>query len=60
MPKVLEERLTKEAAAKGLTGARAKAYIYGSMQKTTTRKPGKKGPFFGKTESGHTIKNEAE
>lgn len=31
MPKFLEDRLAREAAAKGLTGRRAAAYVYGTM-----------------------------
>jgi hypothetical protein len=33
MPKELEKRLRKEAAAKGLKGERADAYVYGAMRK---------------------------
>jgi hypothetical protein len=33
MPKELERKLRKEARAKGLKGARADAYVYGSMRK---------------------------
>jgi hypothetical protein len=31
MPKFLEEKLKKEAAAKGKTGRAADAYVYGAM-----------------------------
>lgn len=34
MPKVLEEQLKHEAAAKGLKGKRADAYVYGTLRKT--------------------------
>jgi hypothetical protein len=34
MPKEMEKALAKEAAAKGLTGERKDAYIYGTMRKT--------------------------
>lgn len=34
MPKELEQKLKREAAAKGLTGERAGAYIYGTLRKT--------------------------
>ena len=34
MPEELEKKLRKEAKAKGLTGERADAYIYGTMRKT--------------------------
>jgi len=34
MPKALEEKLKREAADKGFTGARADAYVYGTMRKT--------------------------
>lgn len=40
MPKALEDKLTKEAANKGLRGARAKAYVYGTMRNSGW-KPGK-------------------
>ncbi len=33
MPKELEDKLKKEVAKKGLTGKRAAAYIYGTIQK---------------------------
>jgi hypothetical protein len=33
MPKKMELKLKKEAAKKGLTGARADAYVYGTMRK---------------------------
>ncbi len=34
MPKKLEEKLKREAAAKGFTGERADAYVYGTLRKT--------------------------
>jgi len=45
MPKKLEAELRKEAKKKGLTGARADAYVYGTLRKTgwtpSTQKTGK-------------------
>lgn len=40
MPKELEKKLKKEAKKKGLTGKRADAYVYGTMQEKTDWKPG--------------------
>ncbi len=60
MPKALEAKLTAEAAKKGLTGKRANALIFGTMQKTTNWTPGAKGPFHGKTASGQITKKVAE
>lgn len=57
---MLEKKLTAEAARKGLSKKAAGAYVYGSMQRTTNWKPGAKGPFHGKTASGHVTKNVAE
>lgn len=34
MPKALEDKLKKEAAAKGLKGKREAAYVYGTLRKT--------------------------
>jgi hypothetical protein len=34
MPKKLEEKLKREARAKGLTGKRAVAFIFGTLRKT--------------------------
>lgn len=34
MPKELEAKLKKEAAAKGLKGERADKYVYGTLRKT--------------------------
>jgi len=34
MPKKMEKELKKEAAKKGLTGARADAYVFGTLRKT--------------------------
>ncbi len=43
MPKELEEKLKREARKRGLTGDRADAYVYGTMQRTTSWRPsGKK------------------
>ena len=42
MPKKLEERLRKEGQAKGLTGKRLDAYIYGALRKTGWEPPKKK------------------
>lgn len=43
MPKVLEEKLKKEAESKGLSGKREDAYVYGTLRKTgwvpSTQKP---------------------
>ena len=37
MPKALEADLKRQAAAKGLTGKRAGAYVYGTLRKTGWR-----------------------
>ena len=42
MPKALEALLKRKASKKGLKGKRFGAYVYGTMQKTTDWKPGKK------------------
>ena len=42
MPKKLERQLKGQARKKGLKGARADAYVYGTMRKTGW-KPKKKG-----------------
>lgn len=42
MPKPLENKLKLEAAKKGLTGKRAGAYVYGTLQSKSNWKPGKK------------------
>jgi hypothetical protein len=34
MPKALEEKLERQAAAEGLKGDRKDAYVYGTMRKT--------------------------
>lgn len=39
MPKKLEAALKREAAKKGLKGARAGAYVYGTLRKATGWKP---------------------
>ena len=41
MPKKMKEKLEKEGRAKGLTGKRLDAYIYGTLRKTGW-KPSKK------------------
>ena len=46
----MEMNLKAEASKKGLTGKRADAYVYGTMQKTTDWKPGKKD-FHGQIQS---------
>ena len=42
MPKKLEQQLKQQASTKGLSGKRAKAYLYGTLRKTGWR-PQKKG-----------------
>lgn len=42
MPKEMEAKLKRKAKAKGLSEERADAYVYGTMQKVTDWKPGKK------------------
>jgi len=42
MPKALEAKLEKMATKKHLKGESRLAYIYGTMQKVTDWKPGKK------------------
>lgn len=42
MPKELERKLKKEASKKGFKGKRADKYVYGTLQKVTSWKPGKK------------------
>lgn len=42
MPKKMESALKKQAKKMGLSKKRAGAYIYGTMQKKTSWKPGKK------------------
>lgn len=34
MPKKLEQQLKRQAAKKGLSGARKAAYVYGTLRKT--------------------------
>jgi hypothetical protein len=34
MPKKLERKVAREAIAKGLTGERKNAYVYGTLRKT--------------------------
>ena len=41
MPKKLERKLKAEAKKRGLTGDRADAYVYGTLQKVTDWKPQK-------------------
>ncbi len=42
MPKKLERELRAEAKKKGLKGERADAYVYGTLQKVTSWRPGGK------------------
>jgi hypothetical protein len=42
MPKALEDKLKREARAKELGKERTGAYVYGTLQKVTGWKPGKK------------------
>lgn len=42
MPKKMEKALKKKAKEKGLTGDRADAYVYGTMQEKTNWKPKRK------------------
>ena len=42
MPKALHDKLAREANAKGLTGNRKNAYIYGTLDKIEKGKPKKK------------------
>lgn len=42
MPAKMEKALKKSARKKGLKGKRAKAYVYGTMQKMGAMKPKKK------------------
>ena len=42
MPKKMEKALLKAAKKKGLSKKRTGAYVYGTMQKITSWKPGKK------------------
>jgi len=42
MPKKLEQQLRREASQKGLKGEQYNAYVYGTLQKVTSWKPGKK------------------
>jgi len=39
MPEAMERKLRQEARKKGLTGKRADAYVYGTMQRVTKWKP---------------------
>ena len=39
MPKALEDKLRRQAKKKGLSGERADAYVYGTMQEVTDWKP---------------------
>ena len=43
MPKALHDRLVREARRKGLTGDRARAYIYGTLQKIELAKKQSQG-----------------
>lgn len=42
MPKKMEKALKRAAKKKGLTGKRARAYVYGTMQEKTDWKPKRK------------------
>lgn len=42
MPKALHRKLARKAAAKGLTGDRAAAYIYGTLNKVEKKGKRKK------------------
>lgn len=42
MPKRLERKLKKEAKAKGLSGKRESAYVYGSLRKAGWKPKSKK------------------
>ncbi len=42
MPAYLEKILKKQAAKRQLKGERKDAYVYGTMQKITSWRPGKK------------------
>jgi hypothetical protein len=48
MPKKMEAELKKKAAAKGLKGKQADAYVYGTMQEKADWKSGKKCKKAGK------------
>jgi len=45
MPKALEEKLEFQAEAKGFSGARKRAYVYGTMRKTGWKPEREKGGF---------------
>ena len=57
MPKALEEKLRREAEAKGLGKERMGAYIYGTMQKVTDWKPGKHMSHAAKKMRGQDCQN---
>lgn len=42
MPKALHDKLAREARAKGLTGDRKDAYVYGTMNKIEKKKKKRK------------------
>lgn len=42
MPIAMERALKKSGKKKGLSGKRLNAYIYGTLQRVTNWKPGKK------------------
>lgn len=42
MPAALERKLKREAAKKGLKGDRKNAYVFGTLQRVTSWKPGQK------------------
>lgn len=60
LPENLENKLRAEALARGLKGPRADAYVYSTMQRTTTWHPGAKGPFHGRDANGKPTKAIAE
>lgn len=43
MPKALEDRLTREARAKHLTGRRRDAYVYGTLARLKAKAEAKAG-----------------
>jgi hypothetical protein len=42
MPKALEKKLKTEAEAKGYSGKRADAYVYGTLRRITNWEPNQK------------------
>lgn len=43
MPKVLHDKLSREASKKGLKGKRKDAYVYGTLNKVDKKKGSKRG-----------------